>query len=230
MTLGRWLLIHSLSISIVVMLGVGYLFKQELKLSEAYNQLLQIDSSTLVIVKDISNKEIEGATDTKVQQTSNKTVDIRKSSIAVVANEKEVKPSIVEVNEPNSSTLPVEDVISFSNNTQHVENKSQIEETATDYLLQAREAYWDKDYQYAIQLYSKEIIKNPNSADLYGELGNIYYSLNNYDIASVHYLKAGELFIQNQDEIRAKQVYDILMSIAPARAEMLLQLKNQQHQ
>ncbi len=124
----------------------------------------------------------------------------------------------------------VDNTIALTSAIKQVENEPLIEPVAIDYLLKAREAYRDKNYQTAIQLYSNEITKNPNSADLYGELGNIYYSLNNYDVASVHYLKAGELFIQNLDEIRAKQVYDILISIAPARAERLLQLRNQQHQ
>jgi len=225
MTFGRWLLVHSLSISILVMLGVGYVYKEELKLQEAYSQLLLIDTQSL---------------SSSHEDKQHKTV--KQAVIGNVNNEQKVAHSIIKNNGEKTSDVKQEEKVRVENPLS-TEVKPVIKTTHglptfvekeiekdVDYLLNARKAYWDKDYQKAIELYQNEISKNPDSADLLGELGNIYYSLNNYDVASSHYLNAGELFLKTDDQVRAKQIYNILMSIAPDKAQLLLNLKNQQHQ
>ncbi len=237
MTFGRWLLVHSLSICILIMLGLGYVYKEELKLQEAYSQLLSIDSEALTQEKEnsssgttVSGKEVNsssnqnmqvretnGATNPVVAQGNQQVVNVLSKSSSTVTLKRPLPKTKVE---PIASTLKPQERLQES-----VTNNTDI-----DYLLQAREAYWDKNYQLAVNLYTDEINKTPDSPDLYGELGNIYYRLNNYEIASSHYLKAGELFIKTNDQLRAKQIYDILISIAPAKAQILLNFKNQQQQ
>ncbi len=213
MTFGRWLLVHSFSISILLMLGLGYVFKEELKLQEAYHQLLSIDSAVL------SEQHASAPVDNKV--INNK--QIVSNDVAPAAINTQSRSTVtLKRTLPETTLEPVASTLAPQPSAQKTMPEN------IDYLLQAREAFWDKNYQLAIKLYTDEIHKTPESADLYGELGNIYYSLNDYDNASTHYLKAGELFLKMNDGIRAKQVYDILISIAPAKAQLLLNLKNQQ--
>lgn len=174
MTFGRWLLVHSLSVSILIMLGAAYYFKNELKLNEAYRELLQIDPDAMQVVKKL-------------------------------------KPSMQQ-----------------SSDNQMFNDSSPIEQK--DYLLMARQAYWQQDYASAIGYYAREMLKTPNSPDLYGELGNLYYGLKNYERASNNYLKAGKLMLEFNDDARAKQIYEILVSIAPEKANMLLSFKNNKYQ
>lgn len=49
MTFGRWLLIHSFSIFLVGVLIFGYLYRDELQLEQAYQQLLNLDEHKNVI-------------------------------------------------------------------------------------------------------------------------------------------------------------------------------------
>ncbi len=214
MTFGRWLLVHSLSISILVMLGVGFFFKDELKLNEAYSQLLQLDESTIKNLRDGGVQETkppiealemveESATQVELSSPPLSEPVVKEETVAEKQQEKSFEPEV----KSESSVI------------------SSVINEPVDYLLKAREAYWDNEFQYAIELYSAEIKKNPSSPDLYGEIGNIYYGLDNYSAASDYYLKAGELFLQANDDIRAKQIYEILVTISPEKAQQLLDVR-----
>ena len=241
MTFGRWLLVHSLSISILLMLGVGYMFKNELKLNEAYRQLLKIDADTISLSSKENNEDDQNSKDSK------KTVRELEESKATKENTLSFKAPI-EQKDPAVSTLSMNDTdkeeakitakLSYPKETElntiisESIEPSKVEEVteSENHLLSARQAYWNKDYQSAIDFYSKAMTNSPNSSDLYGELGNLYYGLKDYDLASSNYLEAGSLMIKNNEDNRAKQIYDILLSIAPDKAKLLLALKNEHNQ
>lgn len=221
MTFGRWLLVHSFSISILAMLAIGYFYKDELKLNEAYKQLLQLDTSN---IPSLDSSDIEPKVEKQVEE-----IDEDDSNIVLKQDEP------VEL-EPNKTKEPI-DTTPEKKSLDKIENLTVIstlsgtkESKPKDYLLLAREAFWNKDYQLSIDYYNLEIEKSPEIADLYGEVGNVYYGLKDFDSASDFYLKAGELFLNSSEEGRAKQIYDILLSIAPNKASTLLEIKNQQHQ
>ncbi len=227
MTFGRWLLVHSLSISILVMLGVGYYFKNELKLNEAYSQLLQIDPDSISLPSHStknSSKKSELQEDQVVELTvvkkpaSNDVVILPEQALSDMSSEHSNTEAVSEKN-----TVIDKQLISTNVNQLNVNEQS-------DYLLMARQAFWDKNYQSSINYYAKEMVKTPKSPDLYGELGNLYYGLKNYELASHNYLEAGKLMIEIDDQVRAKQMYDILLSLAPEKADVLLTLKNDKYQ
>lgn len=253
MTFGRWLLVHSLSISILVMLGVGYFFKNELKLNEAYSQLLEIDKKAISLAakpateesasKEPASKELVSKEPALIELV--KPAPIQARIAAVQEKEKKaivkVEPSAIYQEAPvdvfdetaskaklDTSNLPstlkaTKEAPQFSNNTKESEQP-------VDFLLLARQAYWDENYQLALENYEKELEKMPNSPDLYGEIGNLYYGLKRFDLASTNYLEAGKIMLELNDQARAKKIYDILISIAPDKAEMLLSIKNDKYQ
>jgi len=57
MTFGRWLLIHSFSIFLVSLLVLGYLYREELQLEQAYQQLLNLDPPTEDVIKSLTLDE-----------------------------------------------------------------------------------------------------------------------------------------------------------------------------
>lgn len=272
MTFGRWLLVHSLSICILVMFAVGYFFKQELKLNQAYSELLDIDTEALSLndlgsekkapaslatadndqaqLKQNSNSKHSGALvdvkDAPEMAVADETVEIEVVSTLTAesestANAEKTSPVFVRPEAIQTKTLPPEEIekeiLAYQNKLQNPTPPAVVKPTAAisapaeqNLLALAREAYWNHDYKLALDLYQQEIRKHPNTADLYGEMGNIYYGLEQFGLAAQHYFRAGELLLDSNDPQRAKEVYEVLNVFAPEMAEKLLVKKNLQHQ
>ena len=100
---------------------------------------------------------------------------------------------------PTVSTVPAENIVS----AEAQGDKNQL------YL--ARQAYWDKNYADAIYFYRQLILQDRNNPDYLGELGNIYYSLNDNLNASNLYYQAAVIFInQNQPDRASSLVAPII--------------------
>ncbi len=183
MTFGRWLLVHSFSIFLVSLLILGYIYRDELKLEQAYHQLLNIDDEEL---ESISAKSKD---DGQVEITPEEPADTpisKEQSISTVEKTESVQTSELEFIAQPTVTEEI------------------IEQDTL--LFEARQAYWDKNYEKAIQGYQQLIQRETNNADYLGELGNIYYSLNDFPNASRHYYQAALVLIQQNKIEQARSL------------------------
>jgi len=183
MTFGRWLLVHSFSIFLVILLLLGYLYRDELQLEQAYQQLLNLD--TPEVLK-------EAATDPEEKtrpQKAEKEVPVSKSPADsnTASSETSVEPKLQDMIEPKPT---VSEVI--------------IEQDAL--LFRARQSYWNKDYETAIRSYQQLIQKERDNADYLGELGNIYYALNDFPNASMHFYQAALVLIRQNNIEQARSL------------------------
>jgi TolA-binding protein len=85
----------------------------------------------------------------------------------------------------------------------------------------ARQAYWDGDMAEAERRYQELIIENPEKADAYGELGNLYYSQGAWVEAAKMYYQAAVLLIEQGEAERAGTLVGILTALNPNLAEDL---------
>lgn len=171
MTFGRWLLIHSFSIFLLILFFLGYIYRDELKLVQAYEQLLNLDDKPLKIGKSESTDETIEVQEKSAQQSTSAITEKPEAEISMT---EELPPAISLESKP-TLTKPV-----FAQD---------------EGLLKARKAYWDKDYQNAIRYYQQLINNNRSNPDYVGELGNIYYALNDYENAARQYFQAAMLLI-----------------------------------
>jgi tetratricopeptide (TPR) repeat protein len=180
MSFGRWLLIHSFSISLVGLLVLGYLYREELQLERAYQQLLNLDPPTEDVIKSL-------ALDKKTQQQAKpkKSDEIHKP---IVKPDKVIESD--EVSEPVQVTSTIK----------HTEVQQD------DLLFDARQAFWAKDYQTAIDRYQQLINRDSENPDYYGELGNVYYALNDSNKASELYFRTAQLLLHQGQRDAAAQL------------------------
>lgn len=168
MTFGRWLLIHSFSIFLVILFFVGYLYRDELQLEQAYQQLLNLEP------KKLTAKDSNVPEDQSMQPEK-----------AAPGSVQEISPvPLIESTPTLSKTIIQQD----------------------DLLFKARKAYWNKDYQDAINLYQQLIQDDNRNPDYRGELGNIYYALNDYPNASRQYYQAALILIDINQIERARHL------------------------
>ncbi len=88
----------------------------------------------------------------------------------------------------------------------------------------ARNAYWDGDTRTAEALYRRLTEAYPFEADLWGELGNLYYSSGRTLLAGDSYLTAGRVALQAGNAEQAKVIVEVLQGFAPTKAAELQSL------
>ena len=200
MSFGRWLLIHSFSIFLVIAFTFGYVFRNELKLEQVYRQLLNIDPKSVSITSSPKSQPIiqPGLNKTETSPTTSVPDTLGsltvtdtlsgKSGVTAVVAVPEAQPTIM----PEVQQAPVSAPISGR------------ELDLQEQLYLARKAYWSKNYAEAIQAYQSLIQKDRSNPDFRGELGNIYYSLNDNDNASRLYYQAAMIFLQQNRPEQAR--------------------------
>lgn len=202
MTFGRWLLVHSFSIFLVVLFILGYIYREELQLQQAYQQLLsqpsRIDSTQQGIPEDHQAADTGAETAPTDQAAST--------------------PALQAQPEPEEK-LPPQSDMDFMETTPTV---SQTIINLDEHLLKARKAYWDKDYDQAIRLYQQLIKDDATNPDYIGELGNIYYSINDYDTAAQHYYRAALILM---DQGKREQAMLLVSPISAMNRDLGDQLK-----
>ena len=192
MSFGRWLLVNSFSIFLLGLIFWGYIYRSELQLENAYHQLFKLDPKKVIT----SSLQVSPAQTTE-QQTTNAVEQSTENSKPAIET---AKPSSVELNEllktvPTVSSPP-DEIVNKTGSVASLSSKQRL------YL--ARQAYWDKNYADAIYLYQQLIQENANNPDYLGELGNIYYSLNDNQNASRLYFQAAMVFINRNEHDRAR--------------------------
>ena len=202
MSFGRWLLVNSFSIFLLGLFFFGYIYRDELQLENAYHQLFKIDPKTVITLSPRT-----GQPQIVEQQANNKVDQQMEKSKSAIVTEKQSTAKLDELLKtvPTVSSPPVE--ASKKDGGSVVATLS-----AEERLYMARQAHWDKNYTDAIYLYRQLIQENSNNPDYLGELGNIYYSLNDNQNASRLYFQAAMVFINHNQPDRAR------LLIAPVTA------------
>lgn len=88
-------------------------------------------------------------------------------------------------------------------------------------LQQARQSYWQRDVNAAIENYRLAIKADPNQPDAYGELGNIYLSQGRYREAAEVYYEAATRLLEDGRGRQALPLLHIMYRLDPERASRL---------
>ena len=88
-------------------------------------------------------------------------------------------------------------------------------------LDQARQHYWRRDLPAAEQAYRRLTESHPERAELWGELGNLFFSQNEMVQATDAYYRAIELLIQQGDAGQARQLLGAMYQLDAEKANEL---------
>jgi hypothetical protein len=91
-------------------------------------------------------------------------------------------------------------------------------------LQQARQAYWQRDYAAAVKAYQQLLEADPENPDLYGELGNVYYGMGEWQKAGQAYYSAAQRLLARG---RTQQVSYLLRVIEGLDTELAGKLRQQ---
>lgn len=206
MSFGRWLLVHSFSIFLVGLLLFGYLYREELQLEQAYHQLLNLDDSQQVI-SALQRKTVQPSVEEP--NASTEAAEAGKSDTNEVA-----APVEVTTEQPNRvSMAPV------------VATEPTISETVQSpgqqLLMSARRAFWNRDYQASVERYRELLNRQPTNADYNGELGNVYYAMNDFDNASQQYYRTALILLDGNQIEAARQLLPPVTALNRALGDRL---------
>ena len=88
-------------------------------------------------------------------------------------------------------------------------------------LEQARQHYWRHDMHAAEQAYRRLTESHPQRAEVWGELGNLYFSQREMVQATDAYYQAVELLIEQGDAERARQMLGAMYQLDAEKAKQL---------
>lgn len=167
----------------------------------------------LVKTKEKKNESGDVASDEKSKVT--KTAEITKEiniNKEIIAKE---KPLIKE-----DEVTPKEKLLVVS------EAPISSDEEAASYkviLHAARTAFLKSQYKIAIEKYKELIDLEEHEADFYGELGNVYYSVGNWNLAGEAYYEAAQRLIERGDMKQVFYLQRVLQGLDAERASKLAQ-------
>ena len=233
MTFGRWLLVNSFSIFLVTLFVLGYFYREDLQLEQAYQQLLKVDTKQVALkAKESMTQPEKSAPDKVIIETPKKITVTQNTQPSVTipstlsTKSDHIDPSLNFTVKPAKDLAPVQ--ASISDAVPSVMDKRDVVNAATqdEMLQQARQAYWDKEYTLSIEIYRSLIGQNPENPDYRGELGNIYYAMNDYPNASDLFYQAAQLLISQNQMDRAQS---LVSPITAMNRELGTQLVNSIH-
>jgi len=219
MSIGRWLLTNSFFLVAFFLAAVLWLFQDELKLSYAYQQLIGAEALSTpanevqkVVSESPVSESLVSITENPTPKTNALSQEEEKKPVEQVIVDPVSATTSLEMQEPVKAA-PVDEVAeTFSS--------SQFEST----LIQARNAFWDRQYQQSIGYYKELLLQQPNRADLLGELGNVYYAVNQWDDSVSAYFQAAQRLIEQNKPEQARQLLPVITALDRAKADELKQL------
>lgn len=124
--------------------------------------------------------------------------------------------------EPSTADIPMAGVTEtgpVANNT----IPEQVFKEDNDALLHAaRAAFWNKDIEESAKHYQTLLATEAgNSADLHGELGNVYYMAGRWREAGDAYYEAAIRLIESGEHNRAHYLYKVISGLDSERAKAL---------
>lgn len=93
--------------------------------------------------------------------------------------------------------------------------------SAAQLMSQARNAYWQKDHARAEEIYQQAAKLDSRNPDLYGELGNLYFSQGKWQQAADAYYAAGLQLIEQGKSDRVRHLVTVLKGLDSVQAEKL---------
>ncbi len=210
MSFGRWLLVHSFSLFLLALIILLYLFRSELLLDQAYRQLLSLDPVPVTALSKNGKKPVKAEKSPKATR--------RQPSTPTYGNKHRVTQKRPVASSEKPATHP--DLVAVPT----VKGQAAPQPKRDADLMRARQAYWDKDYHRAISEYRRLIEQNKDNPDYLGELGNVYYTLNDDQRAAQMYYQAAMLFIQHRQPQHARS---LLAPITALNRELGDRLKSQ---
>jgi tetratricopeptide (TPR) repeat protein len=213
MSFARWLLVHSFSIFIVAAVLLGYIYRDELQLQQAYDQLLQLrpPTQTQEAVDLVEKPELPF-----VQSASRQISDDSVVAGSVEGNVSESQPE--EISPPAKSVVQVEAVSTLSEaSTVYIEEE----------LALARQAYWDQRYDESVARYRRLIDQSPDNVDYIGELGNVLYTVNDYRLAARTYYQAASLLLEQGQPDQARKLLSPITAMDRQLGDKLREKLNQ---
>lgn len=194
MSFARWLLVHSFSIFIVAVMLLGYIYREELQLQQAYDQLLQLRPPS----------EMEEAVD-RVEKPA-----IPFTSAATSQPSENSEATAVIASTGSISEYQPEEVSQAAKPLALVESVPTLAAESTVYIEQelalARQAYWDQRYDESVARYRRLIDQSPDNVDYIGELGNVLYTVNDYRLAARTYYQAALLLLEQGQPAQARKL------------------------
>ncbi len=85
-------------------------------------------------------------------------------------------------------------------------------------LQQARQAFWQGDIAQAEATYKALAADFPDSVDVMGELGNLYYNRGRMGEAAVYFARVGDMALDAGNTTQVLSMMGILQQIAPDKA------------
>ncbi|MCG6934692.1 MAG: hypothetical protein LJE73_02205 [Proteobacteria bacterium] len=101
-----------------------------------------------------------------------------------------------------------------------VQDKGRLEH---ELIRQARQAFWNRQYGEAEAAYKDLIEISPENPDLYGELGNLYYSMGKWELAGTAYYAASTRLLKSGQTGQLGYLVRVLKGLDPDLAEKLEQ-------
>jgi hypothetical protein len=194
MTFGRWLLVHSFSIFLVCLLLLGYWFRDELQLQQAYQQLLNLERPEVRKEPAISNS-VNNSDKIATSVTTTTSVNpIPQPEPQTTQNAHEEESKAVTIGETEALAIQSKPTVS-----------EQVYEQDT-LLYKARKAFWDKEFQKSISLYKDLINQHKHNPDYLGEMGNVYYAMNDFEHASQVFYQTARVLVEKGQYEQAWQL------------------------
>ena len=163
-------------------------------------------------VEGVSEQAAEAATESPVEQVE----DEVSAPVQAAIEDTEVAPT--------SAQAPVTATTSETADAQALAASQQ------DLLIQAREAFWRRDLATAEALYSQLAEAQPGNPDLWGELGNLYFSQNKIKEASDAYYKAAEILIEEGHIRQVENLLGIIGNVDQEKARELFERMQSKYQ
>ena len=132
----------------------------------------------------------------------------------------EVEPSPVEVVQEPALPAQAEESVAIT--------APGIDEQLQAQLAQARQYFWQRNLPAAEEIYHSLAESYPDNPDVWGEIGNFYFSLRKREPVIEAYSRSAELLIARGEALRAHQLVRILYRLgAPQARRLEMQLMQQ---
>jgi|GEM_PF-868873 len=228
MSFARWLLIHSFSIFLVTVFILGYVYREELQLEQVYRQILNVPDQAVAGADSQDDAQVQAPESASEQATESAQAPDGRVQLD------RPQPSPVKSLDANAADSPprsvarqTESVASESLPSQPTVSSPVIEQS--ELLYKARKAYWGKDYEMAIFYYQQLIEEDGDNPDYIGELGNIYYSLNDFENASQQFHQAAIILIARGKRDQAALLLSPVTAMNRDLGDQLRQRLRQSH-
>ena len=195
----------------------------EIKPVETEKEIVELEQK--VVVVSVTEPEVVTIKEAKKADIKAEAVSAPEKSEAI----KKVEIAEVKIinKESHAYEVPVaEDKKTFTKTevTMVVDQPLSTDKQAASYkeiLNAARAAFSKSQFKVAIEKYKELIALEGHEADFYGELGNVYYAIGNWDLASEVYYEAALRLIERGDMSQVYYLQRVLNGLDKKRADKL---------